>query len=83
MLKDKTYQQEMISDWISRICDEIIEALKKMNSCFKYIVSCIISEKASFEVQNSCQYSPFDANCLIQWENTHLSVIINLFAVAL
>ena len=72
-----------MAEWISRICDQCLAALRKINSNFKYIVNCIISEKSAFEIQNSCFYSPFDANCLVKWENAEVSVIVNLFALAL
>jgi hypothetical protein len=82
-MKDSMYQQEKTTEWINKICDMSLNALKKISPNFKYMVNCIIAEKSQIDVQNSCFYSPFDANCLISWENQNLSVIVNLFAVAL
>jgi dynein light chain Tctex-type 1 len=83
ILKEEIYKQENTSEWISRICDDVISSLKKLNSNFKFIVNCIITEKASLEIQSSCYYSPFDTNILVKWENSYMSVIVNIFTVAL
>lgn len=83
VIKDSAYQQDKTSEWINKICDHCLSALQKLSGNFKYIVNCIVAEKSSLDVQNACHYTPFDANCLITWENQSLSVIINFFALAL
>ena len=83
VVKDADYQQDKITDWVNKICDMSLNALKKLSGNFKYMVNCIIAEKSEIDIQSSCFYSPFDANCLITWENQNLTVVVNLFAVAL
>ncbi|KRX04697.1 hypothetical protein PPERSA_09489 [Pseudocohnilembus persalinus] len=82
----KQYNQNEAQNWTNQLCESILKELTKMNKNFKFIVNCLIMQRADcgLNMSGSCFWdNDVDGNVTIKWENQSMIVIINIFACGL
>eukprot|EP01031_Cornospumella_fuschlensis_P032792 gene32792-39646_t len=92
VVKDKMYNENLVSKWTDEICSKITKDLVDMNKPFKYIVSCLIMQKngAGVHLTHSCFWDRTNDNTVVaRWPserrkdpNARMVCIVTIFGVA-
>ncbi|CAG9320550.1 DYNLT1_2 [Blepharisma stoltei] len=53
VLANRTYEEREVQRWINEICERVIKSLYDTRKPFKYIVTCLIMQKAEAGLQTS------------------------------
>lgn len=80
------YNINEAQSWTNIICDSILKELTNFNKNFKYIVNCLIMQKADcgLNISGSCYWdNEVDGSASIKWENNTLICIVNVYGCGL
>ena len=93
VLKDKMYNENLMSSWIDEICSDITKNLVEMKKPYKYIVSCSIVQKNGSGVHqsSSCFWdNAIDNMVTAKWPsekkkdpNARMVCIVTVFGVSM
>jgi dynein light chain Tctex-type 1 len=87
ILGSHTYTQSEVGKWTDQIVNEVMSRLtNKYPGQFKFIVTAVLMQKtgAGLNTAAACFWdSTTDGSCLVRWENKTMTVIVQVFGVAL
>lgn len=67
VLKDKAFNDSLVSTWIDEICSKLSKELIESNKPFKYVISCAIMQKngAGVHLGHSCHWDAVNDNTVV------------------
>ncbi|XP_031178059.1 dynein light chain Tctex-type 1 [Sander lucioperca] len=80
------YQHSRVNQWSTSVVEQCLSQLSKLGKPFKYIVTCIITQKngAGLQTASTCFWdNSSDGSCAVRWENKSMYCIVNVFGLAL
>ena len=85
-LKDKGFSTSGVSEWANGITEECVERLQEISKGFKYIVSCVIMQKADagLHLTTTCFWNSYtDGSLTVRWHSSQIYCIVNTFIIAI
>ncbi|KAL0245289.1 hypothetical protein GEMRC1_009368 [Eukaryota sp. GEM-RC1] len=86
ILSKATYSADKVPQYTNELIESILKRLTALQKPFKYIVSCIFTQKtgAGFHTASSAFWdSTTDGSAIVQYENNHLRVVVTVFGLAI
>ena len=85
-LNKKEYNHTDARIWSNQIVQKILQYLSDFNGNFKYMVNCIITQKAecSLSIGRSVQWdSELDGELSLNWENDEILCVLTVYGISL
>ena len=85
VLNECSYSSKKVNEWTNSIVSNCIKDLQAMGRPFKYIVTCVITQKngAGFNSSTSMHWDAVkDGFCKVPWQNATMHCIVTIFGVA-
>ncbi|KAL0206740.1 hypothetical protein P9112_012451 [Eukaryota sp. TZLM1-RC] len=86
VLSKAVYTPDKVSQYTNDVIETVLKHLTALNKPFKYIVSCILTQKsgAGFHTASSAYWdSNTDGSAIVQYETPTMRVVVNVFALAI
>ena len=93
LLKDKSYEEHLVPQWIDRICEESMTGLSELGKPFKYIVTAVIMQKTGAGIHSAAacfDHPETDGMYTVKWppdkhkdHNRYLMCIVTVFGLSL
>lgn len=85
-LEGKKYVPSKVPEWVDAINNEIVEETKKASPNFKYVVNCIIQQKAGAGLHYNCVThwdAKHDCSVTVKFENDNLTCVVMIFGISI
>lgn len=85
-LSENMYNSKKVNDWINTIVDACLKELQSLNRPFKYVVTCIITQRNGAGVDTGVSLfwdHTKDGVVCIPWESSTMHVIVTVYGTAL
>ncbi|KAM9356021.1 dynein light chain Tctex-type 1 [Pholidichthys leucotaenia] len=81
-----TYQHSRVNQWSTSVVEQCLSQLSKLGKPYKYIVTCIITQKNGAGLQTASAFfwdNTTDGSCAVRWENKSMYCIVSVFGLAI
>lgn len=85
VLSDTDYDSAKVAAWTNTVIDTVLKGLVALGRPFKYIVSCIIMQRAGGGLHTAAGAvwdAKKDGMCKMAWENKTIHCIVTVFGLA-
>lgn len=86
ILNENSFHSLKVNEWTNGIITQCLTKLKSLSKPYKYVITCIITEKTGAGLNTSTTFfwdNKNDEYCKVPWQNETIHCIVTVFAVSL